>query len=78
MFYFLAIGIIVEVNRYTYFHPGYKVLAMVPDKVLGRKYVANFEGLIPQDIGIQKNLVQLIKINSLGFFDFERKVEKGY
>ena len=75
----LAVIIVIETfgQVYSYLHPGFKVLAVVPEKVLGWKYVPNFEMPYTGTYWYAREFSTTVKINSLGFRDFERKPQKG-
>jgi hypothetical protein len=73
-----AVIFLIEIcgQIYVYFNPGFKVLAMLPDKVLGWKFVPNFEMPFTGQHWYAREFSSTVKINSMGFRDFDRKIEK--
>ena len=71
--------IVVEVGGqlYAYFHPGYKVIPFVPHPILGWRYIPNSEHIQTGNHWYAREFSAKVKINSHGFRDKERTLEKG-
>ena len=61
---------------YAYFNPGYKVLSVTPDKILGWKFPSNFTMPHSGNNWYANEFSATIKTNSIGFRDFERTISK--
>jgi hypothetical protein len=75
---FLVVGIIIEIGgqTYAYFHPAYKVIPFAPHPVLGWRFIPNTEHIITGNHWYAREFSAKVKINSHGFRDLERKIEK--
>jgi len=66
----------IEGQIYAAFHPSYRVLRYVPDETLGWKLAPNLEFVSTDEHWYAREFSVPIKINSLGFRDLDRKLEK--
>ncbi len=75
---FLAILIVVEIGgqTYAYFHPSYKVLPFIPHPILGWSFIPNSEHIMTGNHWYAREFAAKVKINSHGFRDIERTIEK--
>jgi len=75
---FLVVGIVIEIGgqTYAYFHPAYKVIPFVPHPVLGWRFMPNTEHIITGNHWYAREFSSKVKINSHGFRDLERTIEK--
>jgi len=75
---FLAVAIVIEVGGqiYAYFHPAYKVIPFVPHPILGWRFIPNSDHIVTGDYWYAREFSPEVKINSHGFRDFERSMEK--
>ncbi len=75
-FVFFLVVIAVGGQIYTFLKPGYKILDFVPDRNIGWKLVPNATFTYTGSHWYENEFKTEIKINSLGFRDKERTVEK--
>ena len=75
---FLAVAIVIEVGGqiYAYFHPAYKVIPFAPHPVMGWRFIPNSDHIVTGDYWYAREFSAEVKINSHGFRDLERSVEK--
>ena len=76
---FLTAVIVIEVGGqvYAYFHPAYKVFPFVPHPILGWRFIPNSDHIVTGDYWHAREFSAEVKINSHGFRDFERPIEKN-
>lgn len=79
IFVFLTIAVIVETcgQIYAHFHPSYKVIPFEPHHILGWRFIPSSEHMITGHYWYAREFSSTVKINSHGFRDFERTIEKG-
>ena len=75
LFIFLVI-IAIAGQIYTFLRPGYKVLDVIPDRDIGWRLVPNATFTYTGAHWYEREFKTQIKVNSLGFRDKERTVEK--
>ena len=75
-FVFFLVVIAVGGQIYAFLKPGYKILDFVPDRNIGWKLVPNATFTYTGSHWYENEFKTEIKINSLGFRDKERTVEK--
>ncbi len=75
LFIFLVI-IAIAGQIYTFLRPGYKVLDVIPDRDIGWRLVPNATFTYTGHHWYENEFKTQIKVNSLGFRDKERTVEK--
>ena len=75
LFIFLVI-IAIAGQIYTFLRPGYKVLDVIPDRDIGWRLVPNFTFTYTGSHWYENEFKTQIKVNSLGFRDKERTIEK--
>ena len=75
---FLAVAIVIEVGGqiYAYFHPAYKVIPFAPHPIIGWRFIPNSDHIVTGDYWYAREFSAEVKINSHGFRDFERSMEK--
>ena len=75
---FLAVAIVIEVGGqiYTYFHPAYKIIPFAPHPIIGWRFIPNSDHIVTGDYWYAREFSAEVKINSHGFRDFERSMEK--
>ncbi len=75
---FLAVAIVIEVGGqiYTYFHPAYKIIPFAPHPIIGWRFIPNSDHIVTGDYWYAREFSPEVKINSHGFRDFERSMEK--
>ena len=74
----LVILIVVETGGqvYAYFNPGYESIPLKPDPVLGWTFIPNTEHIVSGSFWYAQEFSSLVKINSHGFRDKERNIER--
>ena len=72
----MLIIIAVAGQIYTFLKPGYKVLDVIPDRDIGWRLVPNATFTYTGNHWYENEFKTQIKVNSLGFRDKERTVEK--
>ncbi len=79
IFIFLIVAAFIEVcgQIYVYFHPSYKVIPFEPHPILGWRFIPSSEHIITGHHWYAREFSSKVKINSHGFRDFERTIEKG-
>ncbi len=78
IFIFFIVGVAIEVGGqiYVYFNPSYKVIPFEPHRVLGWRFIPNSEHIITGHHWYAREFSSKIKINSHGFRDYERTIDK--
>jgi len=74
----VSLGAVVEIGGqiYGYLHPSYINLVLAPDSLLGWKFLPDSEHTHTQQHWYAREFSSQVKINSQGFRDFERKIQK--
>ncbi len=77
---FIITAIFIEIcgQVYAYYHPAYKALPFEPHAILGWRFIPNSEHIITGNHWYAKEFSSKVKINSHGFRDFERTIEKKH
>ncbi len=74
----ISLGVVVEIGGqvYGYLNPSYINLVLVPDSLLGWKFLPSSEHTHTGQHWYAREFSPQVKINSQGFRDFERKIQR--
>lgn len=74
----VGIGIFVEIGGqiYAHFNPSYESIPLKPDPILGWTFIPNTEHIVSGGYWYAREFSSQVKINSHGFRDKERNIEK--
>jgi hypothetical protein len=74
----IGLAVIIEIGGQVYAHlnPSYKIIPFMPDPILGWKMIPNSQHIVSGHHWYAREFDSIVKVNSSGFRDHERKIEK--